>query len=87
MYALSSFLNGIMKNIEFVERFIYEHCVFQYSFISNRDTQLGIRINHKDKIISKTNIALVVTLRKARQSINFINFIETILFTKIPSLF
>lgn len=48
MYALSSFSNEIMKNIEFVERFIYDHYVFQYSFISNRDTQLGICINHKD---------------------------------------
>lgn len=48
MYALSSFSNEIMKNIEFVEHFIYEHYFFQYSFISNRDTQLGICINHKD---------------------------------------
>lgn len=65
MYALSSFSNEIMKNIEFVERFIYEHYVFQYSFISNRDTQLGICINHKDfNIKSKYRIKKSETKHK-----------------------
>lgn len=73
MYALSSFSNETMKNIDFIKRFIYEHYVCQYSFISNRDTQLGIRINHKDfntksKYRSSSNIKKSETKHKLYKS-------------------